>query len=44
MQKIKSKKSLVALLLVAVLGIVGATIAYFTSTDTFETPKIVVIN
>ena len=36
MQKIKSKKSLVALLLVAVLGIVGATIAYFTSTDTFE--------
>ena len=36
MQKIKSKKSLVALGLVAVLGIVGATIAYFTSTDTFE--------
>ena len=36
MQKIKSKKSLVALLLVAVLGIVGVTIAYFTSTDTFE--------
>lgn len=36
MQKIKSKKSLVALLLVAVLGIVGVTIAYFTSTDTFK--------
>lgn len=36
MQKIKSKKSLVALVLVAVLGIVGVTIAYFTSTDTFE--------
>ena len=36
MQKIKSKKSLVALLLVAVLGVVGVTIAYFTSTDTFE--------
>lgn len=35
MQKIKSKKSLVALILVAVLGIVGVTIAYFTSTDTF---------
>ena len=36
MQKIKNKKSLVALLLVAVLGVVGVTIAYFTSTDTFE--------
>lgn len=36
MQKIKSKKSLVALVLVAVLGIVGVTFAYFTSTDTFE--------
>ena len=36
MQEIKSKKSLVALVLVAVLGIVGVTIAYFTSTDTIE--------
>ncbi len=36
MKKIKNKKSLVALVLVAVLGIVGATMAYFTSTDTFE--------
>lgn len=36
MKEIKSKKSLVALLLVAVLGVVGVTIAYFTSTDTFE--------
>lgn len=36
MQKIKSKRSLVALALVAVLGVVGVTIAYFTSTDTFE--------
>lgn len=35
MQKIKNKKSLVALTLVAVLGVVGVTIAYFTSTDTF---------
>lgn len=35
MQEIKNKKSLVALLLVAVLGVVGVTIAYFTSTDTF---------
>ena len=35
MKKYKNKKSLVALLLVAVLGIVGVTIAYFTSTDTF---------
>lgn len=31
----KNKKPLVALLLVAILGIVGATFAYFTSTDTF---------
>ncbi len=36
MKKIKNKKSLVALVLVAVLGVVGATMAYFTSTDTFE--------
>lgn len=35
MQKIKNKKSLVALVLVAILGVVGVTIAYFTSTDTF---------
>ena len=35
MKTIKNKKSLVALVLVAVLGIVGVTIAYFTSTDTF---------
>ena len=35
MKKIKNKKSLFALLLVAILGIVGGTIAYFTSTDTF---------
>lgn len=31
----RNKKPLVALLLVAVLGIVGGTFAYFTSTDTF---------
>ena len=31
----KNKKPLVALLLVAVLGVVGVTIAYFSSTDTF---------
>ena len=36
MKKIKNKKSLVALVLVAFLGVVGVTIAYFTSTDTFE--------
>ena len=36
MKKIKNKKSLFALLLVAILGIVGGTIAYFTSTDTFS--------
>ena len=36
MKKIKNKKSLVALVFVAILGIVGGTIAYFTSTDTFE--------
>ncbi len=36
MQNVKSKKSLVALLLVAVLGVVGVTFAYFTSTDTFS--------
>lgn len=36
MQKIKNKKALVALLLVAVLGVAGVTIAYFTSTNTFE--------
>lgn len=36
MQKLKNKKSLVALGLVAILGVVGVTIAYFTSTDTFE--------
>ena len=35
MKTLKNKKSLVALLLVAILGIVGVTIAYFTSTDTF---------
>ena len=33
--KIKNKKSSVALLLLAVLGLVGATIAYFASSDTF---------
>lgn len=36
MKKIKNKKSLVALLLVAILGCVGGTIAFFTSTATFE--------
>lgn len=36
MKKIKNKKSLVALLLVALFGTVGVTFAYFTSTDTFE--------
>ena len=35
MKNIKNKKSLVALVLVAILGIVGVTIAYFTSEDTF---------
>ncbi len=35
MKKIKNKKSLVALLLVAVIGVVGVTFAYFTSSDTF---------
>jgi len=35
MKTMKNKKSLVALVLVAILGIVGVTIAYFTSTDTF---------
>lgn len=34
--KKKNNKPLVALLSVAFLGIVGATFAYFTSTDTFE--------
>ena len=33
--KKKNKKSLVALLFVAILGVVGGTFAYFTSTDTF---------
>ena len=36
MNKINNKKSLVALVLVTILGIVGVTIAYFTSTNTFE--------
>ena len=36
MQEIKNKKTIVALLLVAILGVVGITIAYFTSTDTFQ--------
>lgn len=36
MQKIKNKKSLFALLLVAIIGVVGTTFAYFTSTDTFS--------
>ena len=31
----KKKKSLVALLLVAIIGVVGGTFAYFTSNDTF---------
>ena len=35
MKNIKNKKTLVALVLVAILGIVGVTIAYFTSEDTF---------
>ena len=32
----KIKKTLVALLAISILGVVGATMAYFTSTDTFE--------
>ena len=36
MQNIKNKKSLFALLLVAIIGVVGTTFAYFTSTDTFS--------
>ncbi len=43
MKKVKNKKSLIALLLVGLLGIVGGTIAYFTNTVPFEnifkTPK-----
>lgn len=35
MNKIKNKKSLSAIALVGLLGMVGATFAYFTSTDTF---------
>ena len=31
----KKKKSLIALLLIAIIGVVGGTFAYFTSTDTF---------
>lgn len=34
-KKKKNRKPLVALLLVAILGVVGAAIAYFTSSDTF---------
>lgn len=36
MDKNRNSKPLVALLLVAVLGVIGVTFAYFTSTDTFE--------
>ena len=32
----KNKKTLVAIVLLAIVGIVGGTFAYFTSTDTFE--------
>ncbi len=32
----KNKKPLIALLLIAVLGVVGVTFAYYTTTDTFE--------
>jgi alternate signal-mediated exported protein len=35
MKNIKNKKALLALMMVAVIGIVGVTIAYFTSSDTF---------
>ena len=31
----RSKKPLIALLVVAIVGIIGGTFAYFTSTDTF---------
>ena len=31
----KKKKSLIALLLIAIIGVVGGTFAYFTSNDTF---------
>ena len=34
-EKKKNRKPLVALLLIAVIGVVGAAIAYFTSSDTF---------
>ncbi|MBR1386456.1 MAG: BsaA family SipW-dependent biofilm matrix protein [Bacilli bacterium] len=36
MEKKKNKKPLIALLAVAVLGVVGGTFAFFTSTDTFS--------
>ena len=36
MEKLQNKKAIIALVLVAVLGVVGTTFAYFTSTDTFE--------
>ena len=36
MEKLQNKKTVIALVLVAILGIVGTTFAYFTSTDTFE--------
>jgi len=35
MKEIKNKKPLIALIFVAILGIVGVTFAYFTSSDTF---------
>ena len=36
MEKIKNKKTLIVLLIVGVLGIVGATIAFYTSSNTFN--------
>lgn len=36
MKDLNSKKSLFALLLVAIIGVVGVTFAYFTSSDTFS--------
>ena len=32
----KNKKSLIALVLIAIIGLIGASFAYFTSTDTFQ--------
>ncbi len=36
MEKIKNKKSLIAILALAMIGVVGGTIAFFTSTGTFD--------